>query len=100
MEKDISIIARIVRFLIIIYLFSGCLGPTTAFAAVTECNLIQKSIDKLGKEMSVQRTIISSNLNPESVSKATSALKMTKHDYNLAQKAFKKAKCRGIRDNE
>lgn len=86
------------RTLIAIYFLSGCLSPE-AFAA-TECNLIQESIDKLGREMSIQRAIISSNLNPEIVAKANSVFKIKKHEYNLAQKELEKAKCSGNRDQE
>ena len=86
------------RTLIAIYFLSGCLSPK-AFAA-TECNFIQESIDNLGREMSIQRTIISSNLNPGIVAKANSVFKIKKYEYNLAQKEFEKAKCNGSRDKE
>lgn len=98
MEKETSMFFCSVRTLIAIYFLSGCFSPKV-FAA-TECNLIQESIDKLGREMSIQRTIISSNPNPEIAAKANSVFKIKKYEYNLAQKEFKKAKCSDYRDKE
>ena len=50
--------------------------------------------------MSIQRTIITSNLNPEIVAKANSAFKNKQYEYNRARKEFEKAKCVGNRDKE
>ena len=62
-------------------------------SAISECEFIIRTMNKLGSRMSVLRMTIASTADQDKRDLASQQLDKYNADYRLAKKQFKKAKC-------
>ena len=73
-------------------LATGFLLPSKA---LTECEFIERTINKLGSRMAILRATISSTKDKTKQDSASSQLSQYTVDYRQAKKQLEKANCQG-----
>ena len=74
------------------------MGIPSSTHAMTECEFIQRTMNKLGREMSINRALIASGPDQETEQKASERLSQQNKDYRLAKRQFQKARCENVWD--
>lgn len=70
------------------------LGIPHAGHSITECEFIKQTMNKLGRNMSINRALIASGPNKEIEQKASEELAQQTKDYRLAKRQYEKAGCK------
>ena len=66
---------------------------TTQSYALTECEFIQQTINKLGSRMSILRMTIATSGNQVVQEEASKQLRSDTNDYRLAKKQYERSDC-------
>ena len=82
----------------ILLLIGAGMGLSTPSLSMTECEFIKRTMNKLGREMSINRALIASGLDEDMENKASELLSQQTKDYRLAKRQYKKARCENIWD--
>ena len=77
---------------ILVILATGSLLPAKA---LTECEFIERTINKLGARMAILRATIASTEDKTKQDAASAQLSQYSVDYRKAKKQVKKANCKG-----
>ena len=80
--------------MIFVLLTSGSLLPSKA---LTECEFIERTINKLGARMAILRAKIASTKDQAKQDSASAQLSQYTIDYRQAKKQLEKANCQGNR---
>ena len=70
------------------------LGLPHASQSITECEFIKRTMNKLGRNMSINRSLIASRPSKEIEQKASEELAQQTKDYRLAKRQYEKAGCK------
>lgn len=79
-------------------LIGAGMGFSGSSVAMTECEFIKRTMNKLGREMSINRALIASGPDQETEQKASELLSQQNKDYRLAKRQYQKARCENIWD--
>ena len=80
------------KLVVLILLATSFLLPAKAF---TECEFIERTINKLGARMAILRGTIASTKDKTKQDSASTKLSQHTVDYRQAKKQFEKANCQG-----
>ena len=81
--------------LVLVFLFFVALSSLvpSAEAQFDECSFIKGVMNKLGREMSINRQIVAAQANTDRGEQASQALAKQTKDYRLAKQQYEKADC-------
>ena len=70
------------------------LGLPNPSQSITECEFIKQTMNKLGRNMSINRALIASGPNKEIEQNASAELAQQTKNYRLAKRQYEKAGCK------
>jgi hypothetical protein len=79
-------------------LIGAGMGFSSTSLAMTECEFIKRTMNKLGREMSINRALIASGPDQETEQKASELLSQQNKDFRLAKRQYQKARCENVWD--